>query len=107
MRPIRIVPAYTLLLKYDIRPGMHEAYYRYVSGEFVPSVQQMGLYMQDAWQVPYGDYPERQVEFVAEELSTVQRMFDNPLWEKLETRLKEYTENYSRRLILYNGPFRV
>lgn len=101
MQPIRIRPEYTLVLRYDIRPGMQEMTYRYMAGDFVTKMQAMHLYMYKAWHVIHGEYPEWQVEFVAERLDYVKTLLNSPEWSKMERRLKSYTDNYSRRLLPY------
>lgn len=86
MQPIRIRPEYTLVLRYDIRPGMHEITYRYMAGDFVTKMQDNKLYMYKAWHVLYGDYPEWQVEFVTERLDYVRKLLQSPQWSSMEER---------------------
>ena len=42
MPPIRIIPQYRLLMRYNIRLEMYEPYYQYVTNEFVPALHNMG-----------------------------------------------------------------
>lgn len=105
MASIQIVPRYKLLLTYDIRPDAGDAYFQYVLGEFVPTLQNMGLYMLYAWHTAYGDYPVRQIEFVSENLQTVQEIFSSERWSSMETRLQEYTTGYERKLVRYRSGF--
>jgi len=107
MQSRRITPEYTLLLRYDILPGMHELCYRYMAGEFVTTMQENEIYMVSAWHVVYGEYPEWQVEFVSERLEIINTMLQTETWQKLETRLKTYTRNYSRRIVPYNSNFNL
>lgn len=107
MPPISITPEYTLLLRYDVRPGLHEHYFRYVVGEFVPLLQERGVYMQDAWHVAYGNYPERQVEFITEELETIRNLFADPVWHRLEETLNRYVINYQCNVYRYQGVFKI
>ena len=64
--PRTITPGYKLLLTYDIRPDQVEKYYHYVLKEFVPELETMGLYLFRVWHIAWGNYPVRQLEFVAE-----------------------------------------
>ena len=48
-----ITPRYKMLLSYDIKNGMHSIYYRYVVSEFVPSLNEMGVYVTEAWHTAY------------------------------------------------------
>ncbi|MAS36845.1 MAG: hypothetical protein CL610_22765 [Anaerolineaceae bacterium] len=99
MPPNTIIPNYKLLLSYDIRPNMVEKYYYFVLKEFVPELETMGLYMFKVWHVAYGDYPIRQLEFIAEDLHTMYEVFDSERWESLESHLQELTTNYARKLV--------
>jgi hypothetical protein len=102
MPPQTIIPNFKLLVSYDIRPDMVEKYYYYVLKEFVPELENMGLYMFKIWHVAYGDYPIRQLEFVTEDLDTIREIFASDRWETLEGNLKELTTDYERKVV----PFR-
>jgi hypothetical protein len=105
MLPIRIIPRFRLILHYDVRLDMYEQYYEYVLKEFVPTLQSMELYMVAVWQTVYGDYPARQVDFVAEHLETIRDVLNSDRWQTLETRLKIYTLRYSCRIVRYRNGF--
>jgi hypothetical protein len=100
-----IIPRYKLLVSYDIQSDQYEAYYRYMMGEFVPTAQQMGLYIYMIWHVAYGDYPVRQIEFVGDDLTTMQQAVNSDRWGELENRLKTYATNYKRKLIPFRDGF--
>jgi hypothetical protein len=103
--PIRIVPRYRLMMRYDIKLDQYEPYYQYVMNEFVPALHNMGLYMAGVWHTAYGDYPLRQVEFVSDNLETLREIFQSDRWEKLEDKLKSYTVHYERKLVRYQDRF--
>ena len=54
-----------MLISYDVVPELQQAYYEFVLGELIPSAQQMGLVLSEAWHTAYGDYPIRLNGFVA------------------------------------------
>lgn len=103
--PIRIIPRYRLLMRYDIKLDQYEPYYQFVMNEFVPALHNMGLYMIAVWHTAYGDYPLRQVEFVSDSLDTVREIFQSDRWEELEEQLKSYTLRYERKLVRYKDSF--
>jgi hypothetical protein len=103
--PTRIIPRYKLLLTYDIRPEMQDVYYQYVTQEFVPALQEMGLYMLTAWHTAYGDRPTRQVEFVTEDLDTVRDAFSSDRYRSLERRLQTYITDYERKVVRFRDGF--
>ncbi len=105
MPPISIIPTCKLLMTYDIQPDVVDKYYYYVVQEFVPELQNMGLYMFRVWHVAYGNYPIRQLEFVSEDIESVVEVFESPRWHKLEDELKAFTLNYERKLIRFRPGF--
>jgi len=109
MEPIRIYPEYALILTYDIKPGVYERYFRWVSNDLFPALQNRKLYVQHLWHVVGGTevMPERQVEFITEDLDIIRDLFDSTEWSELETRLRYFTENYSYRVVKYKGSFKV
>src|SRR5262245_49030597 len=96
---------YKLLMMYDIRPDVADRYYAYVVREFVPELENMGLRMFRVWHVAYGDYPVRQLEFVSENLETMQEVFKSERWETLEDQFKAFTLNYHRKLVNFRVGF--
>ncbi|MCU0512399.1 MAG: hypothetical protein MUE40_07495 [Anaerolineae bacterium] len=95
-----------MILKYDILPGVQENYFRFVMGEFVPGLQEMGMYMHRAWHVVWGKYPERHIEFITENRD-LHKFLHDPRWRELEGRLQEYITHYSCRVYRYTGTFQI
>jgi len=100
-----IVPRYRVLLKYNIHPEHQDRYYRYMIAELVPQMRKLGMYMIYAWNVAYGPYPERQVEFVCEDKYTLKTILEGDEWAKAEAYLQEYTTQYSRKIVHFQNRF--
>lgn len=96
---------YRLLIWYDIQADKFEPYYRYMVGDFVTEAREMGLHMYFVWQVSYGDYPSRQLEFVVENREVLRAALLNPKWHAAEERLKSYTYNYGRKVVAFENRF--
>lgn len=94
-----------MLLTYDPRPEEREAYFRYVLGEFVPALEQMGLKMSEAWHTAYGDYPLRLAGFIAADRETMDDVLASEAFGSLEARLQAFVVNYRRRVVPYAGRF--
>ena len=63
--------------------------------------------MQNEWLTLYGKQPERQLEFITERIDAIRNLLDDPEWEKLENRLKDYTEQYERHIIRYKHHVKI
>lgn len=88
-----------LLLTYDPLPERREAYLQYVRGEFVPTLEQLGLVMSDAWHTAYGAYPLRLAGFLASDRELMESIIASDTFLDLETRLQEYVTNYERKIV--------
>lgn len=104
---IRIIPRYRLIISYDIIQESQEAYYRFVTTEFVPALRSMDVYIIDVHHVVWGDYPMRQTEFVAESLDIMRDALNSERFEELESTLRQYTSNYTRKVIPYREGFQL
>lgn len=98
-----ITPSHRIMIMYDIHPERQEEYYQYVLGEFVPELQKLGLYMIYAWQVYGENQPERFVEFVCESPAILKNALTSPEFRQAEERLKEYTLNYRRKVVVFKN----
>jgi len=90
----------TMLLTYNIQPQAQEAYMQFMINVFMPMAQSLGLDNAGVWHTAYGDYPARLLVFVAEE-SVMQNVLKDERWQNIEARLKEYTTDYTRRIVPY------
>lgn len=100
-----IIPQYKLIISYDVVPSNHEAYFRFIMSELVPTLQGMGVYMTEAWHTAYGDYPLRMSAFVAEDIETIHEMLESERWLELENQFRHYVRNYQVHVVPYRQGF--
>jgi hypothetical protein len=94
-----------LLLSYNIKPGHENAYRRFILEEFLPKAQELGLVPTDAWHTAYGNYPNRLLGFVADDLETARGILSGQEWKAMLRRLEGYTGEMSQRLVQFRGGF--
>jgi hypothetical protein len=99
------MPAVKLLMVYNVKPAMDEAYYRFMAGEFLPAVQNIGLIMVEAWRTAWGDYPQRLIALVAEDHRALDEILDSKQWRDMETKLRHYVKDYRRQIVVYRSGF--
>jgi hypothetical protein len=97
-RPNKHMPV-KLLLAYDPILDRREQYFNYVMGEFVPTLEHLGLSMCEAWHTAYGRYPLRLQCFSAPDLQTLEEILTSEDFLELESRLLQFVENYERRIV--------
>ena len=107
----QIIPRFKLMLFYDLATQETEAYYQFVMTEMIPTLHENGLYIFRAFHTipgPQGvNSPMRQVEFVAEDLDTIQTVLDSAKWSEFETRLTEHAVNYRRKIVRFRAGFQL
>jgi hypothetical protein len=101
----RIIPRYKLMLKYNIIAETHDTYFQFITEEFVPGMQALGLYMFRVYHTAYGEYPIRQLDFLAEDLEMVRRALNSSAFKRLESRLRDYVMDYERKLVHFRDGF--
>ncbi len=93
-----------LLLSYNILPQHQEEYMQFAVQVFVPTLQRIGLEDQGVWHTAWGNYPMRLIVFVADE-QEMKEAIASDAWEQLESRLKEYVSDYTRRIVPFQPGF--
>jgi hypothetical protein len=97
--------AVKLILTFDPIPERQEAYFQYVLGEFVPTLEHLGLRMCEFWHTAYGAYPLRLTGFIAPNRTTIESILASEDFQHLEHKLQDFVQNYERRVVLVRGDF--
>lgn len=94
-----------LLLEYDIPDEVQETYYRFVTGEFVPQLNRIGLELAEVWETVYGAYPRRLIVFVVQDQAACKQALATEKFIRLERKLLRFVQNYNKRVVPYKGHF--
>ena len=94
-----------LLLSYDIPQDLQQSYYSFVTGEFVPQANSIGLELAEVWETVYGNYPQRLIVFVARDAQTANQAISSERFKRMEKKLRRFVENYTCRLVNYQSHF--
>jgi len=94
-----------VIMTWDISSEREQEYFEFVIGEFVPSVQRMGLQPIEAWATIYGSHPQIQVGLLATDAASAQRILSSPEWVRLSEQLFGYVKNYSHKVVPARGGF--
>jgi hypothetical protein len=96
---------YKLLLTYEIKDEQLQEYYQFIMGQYVPTLQSMGLQMSEAWQTAYGDAPNRLIGFVCADRDTMTALLASENWATLNEQLDNFVLDFSYKVIPYRGGF--
>lgn len=102
-----ITPTHRLMLIYDIKQQLQNEYYEYILRDFIPNLQRMNVYMLYAWQVISENHPERQIEFVCESGGIMKDVISSEAYHQAEEKLKEYTTNFRRKIVIFENRCQV
>lgn len=101
----QFIPQYKMIVTYDILPGTRDTYQQFILGELVPAMQEMGLYMIEAWHTAYGNYPLRQASFVTKDMDTLRTALTSERWGDLEARFLTFVRNYAYKIVHFREGF--
>ncbi|NLH08448.1 MAG: hypothetical protein GX484_12690, partial [Chloroflexi bacterium] len=69
------------------------------------TLQEMGVYMTEAWHTAYGDYPLRMAAFVTEDIETIYELLESERWHELEDQFRMYVRNFQLHVVPYRQGF--
>ena len=88
-----------LMMFWDILPGREEDYFEFHVREFVPALEQMGLFLHEAWLTVYGEQPRLMAEAVIGSLNRAKSVLGSEEWSELGGQLDDFVENFEYKLI--------
>jgi hypothetical protein len=94
-----------LLLIYDIKANREAEYYRYVLGEFLPTLQNMGLMMVEGWHTAYGPYPMRLLVFRSDTDADLRKILKGDQWKEAKERLLRLIKDYEEMVVPARNTF--
>ena len=96
---------YKLLVAYNIKSNRESDYYRFVLGEFLPQLQNIGLLMIEGWHTAYGEYPIRLLIFKTNDDTNILEALKSPEWIKGKETLMKLVTDYEERLVPAKNTF--
>jgi hypothetical protein len=97
--------AYKLIMTWDILPEREQEYFEFVVREFIPGVQRLGFEVTDAWATIFGTRPQIMVGATLPSLIRVQRTLQSEDWQRLSSKLQDYVQNFSQKVVEAQGGF--
>jgi hypothetical protein len=96
-----------LLLEYNVNQDTLQEYYEFVMGQYVPTLQSMGLQMSEAWHTAYGDAPNRLIGFICGDQQTMNHLLDSDTWDALNHELEKYVTDLRYKVVPFRGGFQL
>ncbi len=108
MAPTGLVPtligepkdkAIKLIQYWDTRYVQKERFTPFLTEEFVPALEEMGLVIGGHWKTLIGPAPNEKLEGRANSLEEVSAVLNNPNFLKLRAKLQDYVVHYESRIL--------
>lgn len=96
-----------LIMTWDITPEHEQEYFEFVIREYIPGIQRLGCDLSDAWATVYGAQPQIMVGAVLANSKKARQLLLSEEWNKLTTRLQDYIQNYSIKLVNAKNGFQI
>ncbi|MEN8241344.1 MAG: hypothetical protein ABFS17_05445 [Chloroflexota bacterium] len=96
-----------LMMFWDILPGREEDYFEFHVREFVPALEQMGLFLHEAWLTVYGEQPRLMAEAVINNLTRANGLISSEEWLDLGVQLADFVENFEYKLIPHRSSWQM
>ena len=96
-----------LLLSYHVRPEHQQEYHKFIMGQYLPALQNMGFQMSEAWHTAYGSAPNRLVGLVCSDEATMHMLLSSEEWETLNEELEQYVTDLDYKFVPYRGGFQL
>jgi hypothetical protein len=95
------------LMTWDMIPGREQEYFEFLVREFVPGLQRLGVEPAEAWYTTYGEGPQMQAVFLADDVDVMRRAREHEDWVKLRERLFEFVTNFDSKVVKASGGFQL
>jgi hypothetical protein len=99
-----------LIMNWDVKPDKDQDYFEFLVREWVPATTGLGLQPIGAWFSVYQQdvsAPRMMTEVLADDLDTMRDILGSDGWERIQTKLLEYVENYTHKVVHATGDFQL
>lgn len=99
-----------LLMSWNIKDNLSQAYFEFVLREFVPQLTQLGIETTGAWYTTYrhdDNVPHMLVEGMMESAKAMHDVLKSDEWQSLHDKLLTYVDNYEQKVVPLSGGFQL
>ena len=87
---------------WDVISSKKDAYEAYVTEQFYPKLEDLGVHVAGEWEVLIGDGPRIICEGRANQVQTLISNLQSKAFRKMRQELKQYVENYQSRVLTFH-----
>lgn len=96
-----------LIMSWDIMPEHEQDYFEFIIREYVPGIQRLGCELSDAWATVYGSKPQILVAVVISSARKARQVLLSEEWLSLTSRLQDFIQNYTFKMVYARGGFQM
>lgn len=95
------------MMTWDIKPGLEDKYFVFITQEFPNALRESGLRLTDAWYTVYGDWPQVRMGFLSENLLFLEIFLNSAAWLMLKEKLQGYILDYKQKIVAARAGFQM
>ncbi|MBK8906250.1 MAG: hypothetical protein IPM53_34040 [Anaerolineaceae bacterium] len=96
-----------LLMRWDVRPETESEYFEFLVHEFIPGLNKLGISDIQVWYTQYGDCEQKLASGIANTTEKMQDALRSTTWRQLNTKLQQFVDNFSQKVIPATGGFQI
>ncbi len=96
-----------LLMSWNIRAGLEDEYFTFVTEEFAPGLMELGIRPTDVWYTAYGNSPQILTGGVTDDLRSLRKALASSEWRELKLELLTYVTDYDEKAVRASGGFQL
>lgn len=102
--------SYKLIMYWNIKPGRDQDYFEFIVREWIPTTSRLGLQTVGAWYSIYtrsATQPRIMAEALTDEMGAMRSALESDEWRDIQSRLMDYVEQYSQKVVETDGSFQL
>ncbi|MCP4416823.1 MAG: hypothetical protein GY805_09385 [Chloroflexi bacterium] len=96
-----------ILMNWDVRPETESEYFEFLVHEFIPELNKLGISDIQVWYTQYGECEQKLASGITENAAQMQKALASKSWQELNSKLQDFVDNFSRKVISATGGFQV
>lgn len=96
-----------LVMRWDIRPETESEYFEFLVHEFIPGLNKLGIMDIQVWYTQFGDCEKKLASGISPSMEKMKAALNSDEFEMLLSKLQQFVENFSQKVISATGGFQI
>jgi hypothetical protein len=96
-----------LIMRWNVRPETESEYFEFLVHEFIPGMNRLGITDFQVWYTAYGECEQKLASGTAPSREHMNGALQNDEWAKLHSKLQNYVDSFSQKVIPATRGFQI